>query len=102
MALSPAARRGLEEIIERKARERGRPLTAQEQLENLERAIWTCDRCEAPIETGDNFCGKCGYQLVEDDELPPSSRTGYCTEGDRCVCGGDTAEVRAGCRNWKR
>lgn len=26
--------------------------------------------------------------------------TGYCTEGDRCVCGGDTPGVRAGCANW--
>lgn len=25
---------------------------------------------------------------------------GYCTEGDRCVCGGDTPAVRAGCANW--
>lgn len=24
----------------------------------------------------------------------------YCTEGDRCVCGGDTPAVRAGCANW--
>lgn len=27
-------------------------------------------------------------------------KTGYCTEGDRCVCGGDTPGVRAGCANW--
>ena len=25
----------------------------------------------------------------------------YCTEGDRCVCGGDTDAVRATCRNWR-
>ena len=25
---------------------------------------------------------------------------GYCTEGDRCVCGGDTPAVRSGCANW--
>ncbi len=27
---------------------------------------------------------------------------GYCIEGDRCVCGGDTPAVRAGCANWVR
>lgn len=25
---------------------------------------------------------------------------GRCSEGDRCVCGGDTPGVRAGCSNW--
>ena len=25
---------------------------------------------------------------------------GYCTEGERCVCGGDTPRVRSGCANW--
>ena len=25
---------------------------------------------------------------------------GYCTEGDRCVCGGDVLRVRDGCSNW--
>lgn len=30
----------------------------------------------------------------------PEKHTGYCTEGDRCVCGGDTPGVRAGCANW--
>lgn len=25
---------------------------------------------------------------------------GRCKEGDRCVCGGDTPEVRATCSNW--
>ncbi len=25
---------------------------------------------------------------------------GYCTEGDRCVCGGDLPRVRQGCANW--
>ena len=25
---------------------------------------------------------------------------GYCTDGDKCVCGGDTPAVRAGCANW--
>lgn len=24
----------------------------------------------------------------------------HCKEGDRCVCGGDTPGVRAGCANW--
>lgn len=27
-------------------------------------------------------------------------RAGHCSEGDRCVCGGDTPAVRAGCANW--
>lgn len=26
---------------------------------------------------------------------------GECTEGDRCVCGGDLPRVRAGCSNWR-
>jgi hypothetical protein len=25
---------------------------------------------------------------------------GYCSEGDRCVCGGDLPRVREGCANW--
>ncbi len=28
------------------------------------------------------------------------SPAGYCSEGSRCVCGGDTPRVRAGCANW--
>jgi hypothetical protein len=27
--------------------------------------------------------------------------SGYCIEGQRCVCGGDTAGVRAGCNQWR-
>ncbi len=26
---------------------------------------------------------------------------GSCSEGANCVCGGDTARVRAGCHNWQ-
>ncbi len=25
---------------------------------------------------------------------------GYCSEGERCVCGGDLPRVREGCANW--
>ena len=25
---------------------------------------------------------------------------GHCSEGDRCVCGGDLPRVREGCANW--
>jgi hypothetical protein len=28
--------------------------------------------------------------------------TGYCAVGDRCVCGGDTPGVRAGCSYWRK
>lgn len=27
---------------------------------------------------------------------------GFCSEGDRCVCGGDVPAVRAGCFNWQQ
>jgi hypothetical protein len=26
---------------------------------------------------------------------------GYCTEGDRCNCGGDLPRIQAACANWK-
>lgn len=28
--------------------------------------------------------------------------TGHCTQGDRCVCGGDTQPVREGCYYWRK
>lgn len=28
--------------------------------------------------------------------------TGYCIEGEGCVCGGDLPAIREGCYNWKR
>ena len=38
------------------------------------------------------------YDLLEfiDQHLPAAR----CKDGDRCVCGGDTPAVRAGCTNW--
>lgn len=30
-------------------------------------------------------------------ETPPA---GHCSEGDRCVCGGDLPKIREGCGNW--
>jgi hypothetical protein len=34
------------------------------------------------------------------DLLSNKIETGYCSEGDRCVCGGDTEGVRRSCGNW--
>lgn len=28
--------------------------------------------------------------------------TGYCSEGNACVCGGDLLAIREGCYNWKK
>lgn len=30
------------------------------------------------------------------------SNGGYCTEGERCVCGGDLPAIRATCQNFRR
>ena len=37
--------------------------------------------------------------LLQEKEKPEPK--GYCSEGDRCVCGGDVPAVRTGCFNWK-
>lgn len=34
--------------------------------------------------------------------LRVSRAAGSCTEGDRCVCGGDLPRVREGCGNWRQ
>lgn len=31
-----------------------------------------------------------------------NKRGGYCSEGDKCLCGGDTPGVRAGCAHWMK
>ncbi len=34
------------------------------------------------------------------DTYQAETANGHCTEGDRCVCGGDLPRVRQGCANW--
>lgn len=65
----------IRKIRERAEAERGRPLTDEERLQNLEDALSRCDRCEGKIEANWQYCPACGWQLVEDDELvPPALR----------------------------
>lgn len=33
-------------------------------------------------------------------ELLVKAAGGFCKEGDRCVCGGDTPAIQAQCGNW--
>lgn len=33
-------------------------------------------------------------------EQPSTVSSGHCTQGGRCVCGGDLQRVREGCANW--
>jgi hypothetical protein len=41
----------------------------------------------------------CGGNVYSIEEIKPKVQ-GYCSEGDRCVCNGDTERVRQGCGNW--
>jgi hypothetical protein len=41
--------------------------------------------------------------LVRDARSASAGKaSGYCAEGDRCVCGGDLPRVREGCGNWRK
>lgn len=53
----------MQEAIDRKDAERGRSLTATEQLANLRHAMTHCDCCDADLgEPVACFCPKCGYE----------------------------------------
>ncbi len=44
--------------------------------------------------------GHSATMLMATHDLMRVLSSGYCTEGDRCVCGGDLPRVREGCANW--
>jgi len=60
-------REKLAAYIAQKDAERGRPLTAAEQLANLKWALSHCDKCEAVIEANWTYCPWCGHQLMDVD-----------------------------------
>lgn len=39
---------------------------------------------------------------IEGALLHLTGSTGYCSEGDACVCGGDLPAIREGCYNWQK
>ena len=43
-----------------------RPFTPGRQLENLQSALFRCDKCDKAIERNWNYCAWCGWQLIED------------------------------------
>ena len=49
-----------------------------------------------------------GFNMLKDaykkagGQFPSMDDNGSCRKGDQCVCGGDTAQVRASCANWVR
>lgn len=42
------------------------------------------------------------YGSVEEAQMALTGSAGYCTEGDRCVCGGDLPAIREGCYSWQK
>ena len=49
----------------RTAKQMGRPLTAKEQLENLDYFLTHCDKCEKEVPWGSEVCEHCGYELMQ-------------------------------------
>lgn len=51
-----------------------------------------------------------GAQALADDEWAVplavakqrAEVVGHCSEGDRCLCGGDLPRIREGCGNWRK